>query len=296
MTNNLIVVKQSAVIQPNINSVSTVYQTGNIIEIITPNRSPPKLLSNYRKISNDYYLNTTTGKLLKYKHLTNRVHSIYGLKKTFANLRRLLNNNLLGNHSELFITLTYSKHMNDPKQLYSDFKNFWLRLKYRYPYIEYINICEPQSSGSWHCHTFLIRTDNKKLYIPHEELHKCWGHGFVYIERIKYCDNIGAYFSARFTDIDINENNSNSVSEKKIEKGKRLLYYPPNFKFYRCSRGIKRPAPTKMLYKNALKIAENFYPSYSYTNNICRINDDGVIQNINNVTYQQFKIKKEDNK
>ena len=291
MTSNKIVINQSAPIQPDINSISTVYQTGNIIEVITPNRSPPKLLSNYRKISNDHYLNIATGEFLEYNHSTNRNNSIYKLKKTFANLRRILNNNLTGNNSELFATLTYSNYMSEPQQLYIDFKNFWLRLKYRYPNIEYINVCEPQNSGSWHCHTFIIRIDNKKLYIPQQELSKCWGLGFAYVERVKSCDNIGAYFSARFTDIDVNENDSNSVSEKKIEKGKRLSYYPPTFKFYRCSKGIKRPTPIKMTYKDTLILTKDLYSSYAYTNNICLIDDDGLLQNINTVTYQQFKIK-----
>lgn len=286
---DIIVVKQLLTIKPNLNTMSTVYQTGNITEIITSDRSPPNSLSTYRKVDNNYYLNTATGELLEYKHSNSRGNSIYGLKKSFANLRRLLNNNLIGNHSELFVTLTYNEYMSDTKQLYNDFKKFWLKLKYHHPYIEYINVCEPQSSGSWHCHTFLIRKDRQKLYIPHDELSKHWGHGFVFVERIKNCDNIGAYFSARFTNLDINENCSDVTVDKKIEKGKRLKYYPPHFRFYRCSKGIKRPVPVKMPYQDTLTLTANSIPSYSYTNNICLVDDDGEVKTINYITYEQFK-------
>lgn len=232
-------------------------------------------------------MNSETGEVLQYHHSTTRGHSIYGLKKTFANLRRLLNNNLHGNQSELFVTLTYNCHMTDTKRLYIDFKNFWLKLKYYHPYLEYINVCEPQASGTWHCHTFLIRNDKQKLYIPQSDLSKYWGHGFVFVERIRNCNNIGAYFSARFTDVDLNENCHNA-NDKKIAKGKRLFYYPANFRFYRCSRGIERPVPIKMPYHKAIDMTKNFTPSYSYTNNICLVDDDGVLYKVKNITYEQF--------
>lgn len=47
---DIIVVKQLLTIKPNLNTMSTVYQTGNITEIITSDRSPPNSLSTYKKV------------------------------------------------------------------------------------------------------------------------------------------------------------------------------------------------------------------------------------------------------
>ena len=64
--------------------------------------------------------------------------------------------------------------------------------------------------------------------------------------------------------------------------------YPANFRFYRCSRGIERPVPIKMPYHKAIDMTKNFTPSYSYTNNICLVDDDGVLYKVKNITYEQF--------
>lgn len=97
-----------------------------------------------------------------------------------------------------FFTLTYSDSkvngqfdIRDVKACNKKFKDFVLRIKRRYPGFKYVAVIEFQDTngrGAVHYHVVC-----NLPYVLKSELSELWGWGFVYINRIDHCDNIGAY-------------------------------------------------------------------------------------------------------
>ena len=121
--------------------------------------------------------------------------------------------------------------------------------------MEYIRIIEPQHTGTWHIHV-LVKTEKKGyLTLPKDELEKIWGHGYVWVDKIKNNDNIGAYFTACLKNVDVFENDSEKPNDTKcIVKGARLHFYPQGKRFYSYSKGIKKPERRRTTYSEAMKI------------------------------------------
>ena len=69
-----------------------------------------------------------TGEIKEYQQTDTKQAD--SLRKTFTNLRQLINTNFHVNDSELFLTLTYAENMQDPERLYTDYKKFFMRLRY----------------------------------------------------------------------------------------------------------------------------------------------------------------------
>lgn len=246
---------------------------GGIYEVLSVPCMPPTVEEGgiITKITNDIYMVNTTGELKRFKHKDKRVENIKSLKKSMKTLRALINTNFFGKKNEGFWTLTYKENMIDSKQLHDDFRNFWKRYKrwakreFGTDKFEYINVVEPQGRGAWHCHVLVKCEDIKSLYVPTEVLADLWGHGFVKLKSLKGVDNIGAYLSAYFGDIEWSEEENKAVGvtveemckiakegmdfeekvvngkKKKFIKGGRLHLYPTAMKFYRTTRGIKKP-------------------------------------------------------
>lgn len=185
------------------------------------------------------------------------------LRKTFTNLRQLINTNFHVNDSELFLTLTYAENMQDPERLYTDYKNFFKRLRYSLENRElaYIAIAEPQGRGAWHLHVLLKSVDGKHLYIDNRQMQELWGLGWTETKRLKG-DNPGAYFVAYFQNTE--EEHPGLIADprkaKKFKKGGRLKFYPKDFKFFRTSRNIEKPVIEKTTYEKVL--AEYGQPIY----------------------------------
>lgn len=197
-----------------------------------------KTRSPIRKISKTEYINIRTGQIGQYKEHNGKYDET--LKKTFVRLRGLIRTNFSsGQMDQIFITLTYEERRIDAERLGGDFKKFITRLRRRYPQkqFEYIAVMEPQADGTWHVHLLLKVTNEKSLYIKQDVLQKLWGQGIVFVEALKSVDDTGAYYVAYFTDV-LDESKEGTKRKKKAE---RLKFYPKNFKFYRCSRGIKDP-------------------------------------------------------
>lgn len=263
-----------------------------IVELITSSNSrdkPNNSISRFKKLSKDTYLDTETGEVKEYKHYEKRIDSWKEMQKTFHELRRRINYNFIGNEAEKFITLTYAKKMTDRDKLYKDFKNFWLKLKYRFPNLEYIVIIEPQHSGSWHLHVLVRNNNNEKLFIEQDLLDTLWGHGITHIEPITDVDNLGAYFVARFTDDNLLENDNNvETKEKAIVKGARLKFYLTGFKIYRCSKGIKKVTSVDMPYGMAKHKVKGMNRTYAKTKRILSQDETKVKHVLNEITYEQF--------
>ena len=197
-----------------------------------------KTKSPIRKISKTEYKNIITGQIGQYKERDGKYDE--SLKQTFARLRGLIRTNFTsGRKDQIFITLTYKDRRISTERLGIDFKNFTTRLRRHYPQkqFEYIAVIEPQADGTWHVHLLLKVTNEDSLYIKQDVLQKLWGQGIVFVEELKSVDDTGAYYVAYFTDV-LDESKEGTKQKQKAE---RLKYYPKNFKFYRCSRGIKEP-------------------------------------------------------
>lgn len=154
--------------------LSKVYICGNVVEVITV-KNKPQLLSRYKKVNKDSYVDTETGELLEYNPSRPRNKNIKGLVKTMNNLRRVINLNFIGDDSERHVCLTYGTEMHDYNQASIDFSKFWGKLKYHHPDLEYIRILEPQHSGRWHIHLLVKHSTGEVLYLDFDHLRQLWG-------------------------------------------------------------------------------------------------------------------------
>ena len=174
------------------------------------------------------------------------------LKRIFKDMRQKIAHNYQGGINELFVTLTYAEQTNDPEKVHADFKAFWQRLKraYKDKELGYISIVEPHGTGMFHIHLLLQEVNGEHLYIPFEDMARIWGQGAVKVERLETVDNIGAYFIAYFSNLEIPEDevekyaSEGDIEErngKKYIKGKRLDFYPDGMQIARSSRNMTRP-------------------------------------------------------
>ncbi len=223
---------------------------GAVADMIFTDKKP---VQGAKKISKSQYVVVGTGEIKEYKQTDTKQAD--SLRKTFTNLRQLINTNFHVNDSELFLTLTYAENMQDPERLYTDYKNFFKRLRYSLENRElaYISIAEPQGRGAWHLHVLLKAVDGKHLYIDNRQMQELWGFGWTETKRLKG-DNPGAYFVAYFQNTE--EEHPGLIADprkaKKYQKGGRLKYYPKDFKFFRTSRNIEKPVVERIAYEKVL--------------------------------------------
>lgn len=240
-----------------------------------------------KRLSKDYYLDTRTGEVKEYNHIANRLQCFESLRKSMQHIRALINSNVTNSRHVRWITLTYKENMTDHVRLYHDFEKFWKRFVYYckkqgYEKPEYITVIEPQGRGAWHIHGLFLWS-RKAPFIPNDTLADLWGHGFVNIKEPDVCDNLGAYFTAYLTNMEIEEIESIPDEEKniayvaasiiatvepmekqdkKILKGARLALYPPGINIVRHSRGIKYPEVNRTTYGKAMKYLKGAAETY----------------------------------
>lgn len=214
----------------------TTYKQGNNYMDVVGLQRPTKV--GIKKLNKTEYLELSSGEIKEFNF--NNKKQKRNLLKTFENLRRLIRTNFdSDSQNQLFVTLTYAENMQDSERLYKDFDKFMKRLKYKFTNrkFEYIAVAEPQGRGAWHFHIMLKDTLNSVLFIDYSVLNELWGLGYVDVKKLN-SDDVGTYYVTYFTDL-YNE------KEKKRNKRARLSFYPTNFKFYRCSRGIEKPVKEK---------------------------------------------------
>lgn len=205
------------------------------------------------------YLVKSTGEVCEFdKTGADRTNSLKSLKRTFRNLRYLINNNFVGAKNELFVTLTYAKDRpcvdsEGAKVFLRDFKVFMKKIRKKYGQVEFINVVEPHADGHIHAHVLMKFIDYDSIFIANSELATIWGKGFVKVTNLKNVDNVGAYLSAYLSDVEVTEDSINdclnanetikikNACGKKFIKGGRLKYYVKGFRIYRKSKGIKEP-------------------------------------------------------
>jgi hypothetical protein len=209
-----------------------------------------------KRLTGRTFVNTKTGEVKDYmpKVEGEQLRNRRSLRKIFVDLRRLITTNYEGGESEIFLTLTYREQTNDPKKILKDLDVFNKRLKRIYPTIGYIHVVEPHASGCWHVHSLLKHIDGTPFNMTYEDAFKLWGQGYVTVERLNSVDNIGAYFMAYFTNMEIEDKDLHKYQDdikempradgngvKKVIKGKRLDFYPDYMKIYRASKNLKKP-------------------------------------------------------
>lgn len=218
---------------------------GNVVAVTTYSKA--NRTCHAVKVDADHWIDPSTGEVHEYEHsATSRADHAQSLRKTFANLRALINTNCSDVQKIRWITLTYKENMTDPERLYRDFDAFRKRFVRRWGKCEYISVVEPQRRGAWHVHLIAIYPD-KAPYIPNKELAECWGWGFVKVTALDGIDNVGAYLSAYLADLPVGEQEGGTDkvmrdgTSKRVLKGGRLSMYPKGMRIYRHSRGLKKP-------------------------------------------------------
>lgn len=162
-----------------------------------------------------------SGTVHECRHTDNRGQSPKSMRKTFNNLRDIVNVNTAEPERCKWITLTYEENVTDPKILMKDWGNFLKKAHRVWGDFEYIMVKEPQERGAWHLHVIMI-FDGKAPYIDNGVLCKKWGNGYVTVKNVENGSSIGRYLS----------------------KGCRLSQYPKGIRIFNCSSGIKRPVKT----------------------------------------------------
>lgn len=99
----------------------------------------------------------------------------------------------------------------------------------------------------------------------------------------------GAYFSARFTDIDLKEDIQNENTSKLILKGARLKYYKTGQKIFTTSRGIVRNKGHTVTQEEQEEMTLGKKLVYASSKVISKVDSNGKEIILNTITYQQYK-------
>lgn len=300
---------------------------GNILHIqqMASMNFEPKI----KVLSSEEYVLLSTGEVKEMEHHENRADDGYiSLRRTFRNLRALLNTNCSEPKNCRFVTLTYGENMTDAKKLRKDVEHFVSRLRKRYSdyNIEYIAIAEPQGRGAWHCHIVFI-FDRLAPFIPNDVIWQCWspkgykdklkngtGYDYTSIKRLDDVDNVGAYLTAYLGDLPLSDAEalSDIIDPKKykvkviegedgtpkhILKGARLCLYPSKFNLYRCSKGIKKPVQELVTLEEAEKKVSGatltFDRTYLLSKSETLCSDEDLINIIRQRYYNTKRLKKQ---
>lgn len=192
-------------------------------------------------------------------------------EKVFNRARRNVRRTINCNYKKYskFLTLTFADDKwTDIRKCNYELNKFIKRLKYKYGYsIKYTAVPEIQEERFkkygvevWHYHLVLYNVTEK---VDVNELQSIWGNGFVKINVIKNCDNVGAYISKYMT-----------KGHKDLLKGEKMYFN---------SRGLIKPTEIKeseiidALEKSLLNQTPKFENTFE--------ND------YNNITYKQYIIE-----
>ena len=130
-------------------------------------------------------------------------------------VRRLVNSNIAINSK--FLTLTFADHVTDLKKANYEFKKFKQRFEYYLGVrIKYLCVPEFTKKGRIHYHVVLFNLP----FVKNKTLQSIWSNGFIKINKIDNCDNVGAYVSKYMT----------KANEQMIEE-----------KSYFTSRNLEKP-------------------------------------------------------
>ena len=259
---------------PDPNLVSTVYASENWIEVITATRKQNNAISMYRRLDGNHFLDGTTGEIRDYQKSPDKPPDASKFKPSFDELRRAICANVRGHGSELHVTLTVQNSLPaDLETLYGYFTAFRKKLQYRYPGFEYIAIAEPHETGRYHLHVILVSSGGASAFLENDEIANLWNVGFTKTTYITNPEKIAGYFCS-------------------ADKRKRWAeFYRPHRRLFRCSKGIVRPKPIRMMRRevNDYVREEGLHPSSDSCYAVKMSNPDGTTQTLNVITREQFR-------
>lgn len=125
------------------------------------------------------------------------------MSRAQRDLRRIVNSNI-GQYGEeftaKFVTLTFREHITDLRSANAEYKKFIKRLNYsmfnsKKANIKYSVVPEFTKKGRVHYHVIFYNLP----YVKADKLASIWGQGFIKINKIDNCDNVGAYVSKYMT-------------------------------------------------------------------------------------------------
>lgn len=306
------------------NSPAKLVRMGTIAEVtayLARPKAPP-----LRRISADFYEDLRTNEVFEYSHIENRSQCAQSIRRTLFRVRAIINTNVLASSCARWVTLTYRDNMCNTKQLYDDFSSFWKRFKrfsekMEWGRPEYICIVEPQGRGAWHIHAFFL-WNVQAPFIPNNEiLEPLWGHGWTVCRAISGAiDDIGAYFSAYLSDIELKAFEKLPESEKvdalssgsldivsreildydgklvkkRVVKGARLHMYPPKMQILRRSKGIRNPVEERIIYGDACRDVGKAQRTYSRAYEIIERNKStGAEERINIISKEYYNERRQ---
>ena len=125
------------------------------------------------------------------------------MSRARRDLRRIVNANVGQYGKEFtakFVTLTFREHVTDLRSANAEYEKFIKRLNYfmfnsKKASIKYSVVPEFTKKGRVHYHVIFYNLP----YVKADKLAKIWGQGFIKINKIDNCDNVGAYVSKYMT-------------------------------------------------------------------------------------------------
>lgn len=174
-------------------------------------------------------------------------------------IRRIVNTNI-GEYSK-FVTLTFADNVTDLRAANYEWKKFKQRLEFKIGYkLQYLVVIEFQKRGAIHYHVIMFNLP----YIKNKDLQGIWRNGFVKINKINNCDNVGAYVCKYL---------SKDLFDDRL--GGQKMYF--------SSRGLEKPVEIKETERvDNLAVA---LPSSSCVYEAVFTND------YNSISYKQYNLK-----
>lgn len=159
------------------------------------------------------------------------------IRKMKIKLRRLINANAFQyKEKDKFITLTFAEEPTR-REVVQKFHNFKIRLKRKYPDVEYIAVIERGTKGTKRLHLHCLFFNLP--YVPQKEFTAIWKYGRVDIQAIDSFYDLANYIL--------------KYIEKTVEDGS---YIPKGKRFYFPSKGLKKPSEFHMLDETATEFIE----------------------------------------
>jgi len=189
------------------------------------------------------------------------------LSRSKREVRRLINSNVdAWGEKPKFFTLTFRENVTDIKWANKEFKKFRQRLS-RYIWresnnLKYVAVIEFQKRGAVHYHVVTFNMP----YVPHADLERIWGHGFVHIRAIDDCDNVGAYVTKYMT----KDHDDERLREQKC---------------YFSSRGLVKPVEEIIEKEDLDTLRVALSPNKTYENEF-------QSEYVGKISYEQYNLKR----
>lgn len=183
-------------------------------------------------------------------------------------VRRIVNSNVNQYGKDFtakFVTLTFAEHITELVAANAEYEKFIKRLNYQMfgtkkSNVKYTAVPEFTKKGRVHYHVIFYNLP----YIKSNYLADIWGNGFIKINKIDNCDNVGAYVSKYMT-----KDNDDIIGQKS----------------YFNSRGLFKP--TEIVEKEEVESLRNSLPLDKVTYTTTFDNE-----HVGTITYLQYNFNK----